>query len=404
MGQDDHPDTDHRAALRLQDDEEYTPSEHLQLGEPNFGEPFEFLEPSSAEHSENISEGVSSHRYQDGGEKPRNDEGVSDDDVTGPLESKRTLNVRLIKRPSPEGNDSPDWIKGIMTDWKNPIFPASEETPKALGLMSRKSEQRSRPWSDPDQSLRQVLRVYLTVKDLEAAVVLGQVDSKFVACVTQEQDNGPVLFLIDQHAMDERIRLEHYLKRFLDGRDLDPSQPDAANTVEVVTLEPGERILLSKREADLLLVSDVIEWLRVWGIVVQPVHASERDSTGKEYIQVDIVGVPRILHRKLTQNSELQDVLKEIIDDIALKGAPQKPDTTNKELFNGGNAWIGTMRACPRALLDLIASRACRAPLLRLGSIKNLGSSNSLLHRSAGYSPTRIDWKTFGALRNGGQP
>ena len=46
-------------------------------------------------------------------------------------------------------------------------------------------------------------------KDLANAKVLGQIDNKFIAIITQKN----FLMLLDQHAVDERIRLEKLLER-----------------------------------------------------------------------------------------------------------------------------------------------------------------------------------------------
>ena len=47
-------------------------------------------------------------------------------------------------------------------------------------------------------------------EDLINVKVLGQIDDKFIAIVTQ---NTNFLLLLDQHAVDERIRLETLLAR-----------------------------------------------------------------------------------------------------------------------------------------------------------------------------------------------
>ena len=47
-------------------------------------------------------------------------------------------------------------------------------------------------------------------EDLVNVKVLGQIDDKFIAIVTQ---NTNFLVLLDQHAVDERIRLEKLLAR-----------------------------------------------------------------------------------------------------------------------------------------------------------------------------------------------
>ena len=74
----------------------------------------------------------------------------------------------------------------------------------------------------------------LTREGLSRAQVLGQVDNKFVACLVagcaniDPNDSGystkkPTLILVDQHAADERVRVEVFLKElcssFVSGKD-----------------------------------------------------------------------------------------------------------------------------------------------------------------------------------------
>ncbi|KAG8788225.1 DNA mismatch repair protein [Serendipita sp. 397] len=354
IGHDESTDSDNIArkfVLDFHESGESSPIQHPLLDKSSYScEPLIINEPF-----ENSMGGLTDEVHQDDRSQLINDK-LKRNNVTGPPEGMYTQNVRLTRLS--EGNP-PDWIKGIMADWENPTFTTLEKAPKALVPPGGKSEQ-SRSGMDNKQSLKQMSRFDLSAKDLRTAEVLGQVDCKFVACVAQSQDNRPVLFLVDQHAMDERIRVEHYLKQLLGGRG--PNQPKGqlqAVTVEVARLEPIERILLSKREATLLLVDETMEWLHLWGIIVQATDVGERHS-GDEYVQIDVVGVPQVLHRKLTQHRELQDLFKDIIDDIALHGVPTRPDVTRKEPLSSEVSWMSAMKTCPRVLLDLTASRACR--------------------------------------------
>ncbi|KAJ1937856.1 DNA mismatch repair protein [Linderina pennispora] len=86
---------------------------------------------------------------------------------------------------------------------------------------------------------------------LQAAAVIGQADNKFIMC----QSNG-VLLAIDQHAADERIRLEH----FYSGLSAALAQisglgvRDTIAHVEGITLlMPPVQIVLSRHDCDTAL-------------------------------------------------------------------------------------------------------------------------------------------------------
>src|SRR4051812_32489121 len=78
-------------------------------------------------------------------------------------------------------------------------------------------------------------------KDIEQAEVIGQIDNKFIACklpCTQnidqdiekneivEQRPRNILVLVDQHAADERVRVEMLLKEFCESKQLDRMDKD----------------------------------------------------------------------------------------------------------------------------------------------------------------------------------
>ncbi len=108
-------------------------------------------------------------------------------------------------------------------------------------------------------------------KDIEQAKVIGQLDDKFIACklpCTQNIDQGidengivepkprNILVLVDQHAADERVRVEKLMKEFcefkrLERMDIEDNmeiQP-ATSFVETIQLKPSNKIVLTFREA-----------------------------------------------------------------------------------------------------------------------------------------------------------
>ncbi|CAK7268664.1 DNA mismatch repair protein [Sporothrix epigloea] len=104
---------------------------------------------------------------------------------------------------------------------------------------------------------------------LEMAKVIGQVDRKFVLirAVSGDEDtggaaSGPVLILIDQHAADERCRVEDLLKDYF----LRPSNSANANTLglaNTITLDRPLQFELATSEASLLERSQA--YLQHWG-------------------------------------------------------------------------------------------------------------------------------------------
>ena len=127
---------------------------------------------------------------------------------------------------------------------------------------------------------------------LGAARIIGQVDCKFVACTLPGDSTGegePVLVLIDQHAADERVRVERFLKELCNGA--------VQGGAESAMLDAKEGVVLTKDEAKLLQQHEVLQELRRWGFRVEPFAITE--SLNANWVQVDVLAVPALLRDKV---------------------------------------------------------------------------------------------------------
>jgi DNA mismatch repair protein MLH3 len=101
--------------------------------------------------------------------------------------------------------------------------------------------------------------------------VIGQVDGKFISCVLPIQDGSKQIIMIDQHAADERVRLEVLTKELFDSSNISsssnavPSQDRSVYIRETVRLDPPVKISMSLREA--LAAQRYKQEFARWGIV-----------------------------------------------------------------------------------------------------------------------------------------
>ncbi|KAG8470808.1 hypothetical protein KFE25_009229 [Diacronema lutheri] len=162
---------------------------------------------------------------------------------------------------------------------------------------------------------------------LRSAVVIGQVDSKWIAVTL-----GSALALIDQHAADERVQLERLLAVHLDADGL-PREPRS------VRLEPAERLALSAHE--LALLREHMRAVQLWGWQVRgdvSAAASARGGTGGDGHGLLLVGAPAVCSHVLRVPA-LAEYLA-LLDE--LRGCPSPP----------------------RAVLRAIISKACRSAIM----------------------------------------
>jgi len=154
----------------------------------------------------------------------------------------------------------------------------------------------------------------LSRDDLKEAVVINQVDSKFIASLLP---SGPVagdagyvsgapsqvpsrtLVLVDQHAADERVRVEWLQREICLGYLRD----DGAG-VERMIFDPPVPILLTRHEKLVLQRNDDIrELLARWGVEFAPIDdAGKRDDRSDDdsnYSQVMMTSIPEIVSHRV---------------------------------------------------------------------------------------------------------
>ena len=220
-------------------------------------------------------------------------------------------------------------------------------------------------------------------KALQTAKVITQVDQKFLACLLQI--SGPpstldpsavardrrLLFLIDQHAADERIRVERSLCDL--GRGfLANCRHETSTILDAIPLvvPPTETFILltaAERQALASLTAAQLALAR-WGISfdLPPTPSGEND------VQTRILTVPsivaeRLLGRKHLKEgpTELTELVKSYLAWLDEQGGAESVCKAAAAAAMAGDCgrvadWIGALRFCPREILDLIDSKACR--------------------------------------------
>ncbi|KAJ8771069.1 hypothetical protein K2173_023394 [Erythroxylum novogranatense] len=136
---------------------------------------------------------------------------------------------------------------------------------------------------------------------LDDAKVLQQVDKKFIPIVA-----GKALSLIDQHAADERIRLEELRQKVLSGQEKTITYLDAEE--ELVLPEMGFQLL-----------HNYAEQVRGWGWICNTEAQSAATFTKnlnllhQQPIAVTLIAVPRILGVNLSDR-DLLEFLQQLAD------------------------------------------------------------------------------------------
>lgn len=181
--------------------------------------------------------------------------------------------------------------------------------------------------------------IKLSKSDLLHIKVLGQADKKFIILKLLDTQK---MILIDQHAADERVKLEEMLR----------------NMKSVFTLEPTIPIQVNAKEFQLLTSKDIIENFRNWGIHFVPKTSvlssqqsrffSTEDTSPHFSEQKSVLYVTQLPKHVVDRSVTHPSVLKSIICDHLYWLLDQ-----SDELMKS--------KTCPHGLIEILKSRACRS-------------------------------------------
>lgn len=222
---------------------------------------------------------------------------------------------------------------------------------------------------------------------LRSAQVIAQVDRKFIACVLPEvlpssspsklsrdlTSGAGSLVLIDQHAADERLRVERFLEEI--GTGFLSTGTEGGGIPQTRT--PSMLLLLTPNE-HLQIVHDrsLLDAFARWGIQLRLPDVSP-ESTSSAPVQICVDAVPTLLVDRLEGKKtkgeveggvgreaprELAELVKSYLARLVATdhGRELEAVLRARPTGNGADEWLGALRFCPREMLDLINSKACR--------------------------------------------
>ncbi|KAL4782364.1 hypothetical protein BJX76DRAFT_291915 [Aspergillus varians] len=268
---------------------------------------------------------------------------------TGPINLTRVLDSR--KRPAsavPETQNM--WLKNLLDNWRNPVFGRSERPINALDTgfehdaSANTSAHSFHKQCKLDSFGVSKYRGKLRKRDLTTARVIGQVDRKFILVEMAPQADASSLVLIDQHAADERCRIESLSEGFFDR---------GSNRVQTVEVDP---MLIDIPAAEASLFSRQADFFRLWGIEYVVVQSPRSDKAS-----VSISTLPTLIaERCRTEPDQLISIIRAEIWKRSENGNARR----NSGHPGHGADWVGRLAGCPQGILDLLNSRACRTAIM----------------------------------------
>ncbi|KAJ5745451.1 hypothetical protein N7520_010633 [Penicillium odoratum] len=288
-----------------------------------------------------------------------------------------TFSIPNLPRPGDQETSSPKaWVENLLKTWDNPTFARTELPLPSFGLET--------DYSNLTTLSRNCLHDILTLEasqvakfkgklqrqSLERATIIAQVDQKYILARLEAAPSSgtheTALVLIDQHAADERCRIEHLFEEMFISTE-SPYQTEV-RTVEINPIA----FKISSTEATLF--QKYSSFFQDWGIKYTIYEMSGSDSTVLVHLLPALIAercrlepgmVVDLLRREIWTNEE--SGRKPLPPGIAsANGHGHGVDFDHEPVLRepAPHPWVQKMSGCPQGIFDLLNSRACRGAIM----------------------------------------
>lgn len=258
---------------------------------------------------------------------------------------------RVSNRGRPTSILSTDsWVGNVLKDWENPAFSRPEQPINSIdGRHGLETLHKCADLCGLDTVKISKFRGKLWKQHLEEAEVIAQVDRKFILAklAASPGDDTGVLVLIDQHAADERCRVEGLFEELFTG-DRGQVQTIAVDPI-VFQVPVTEKSLLQRHR----------RFFQSWGIG----YGVEQASTD---VCVSVHSLPALVaERCRTEPTLASDLIRREIWKREEHGNPPDQKTQIRHRSPGATVtWAERLSTCPQGLIDMMNSRACRTAIM----------------------------------------
>lgn len=290
------------------------------------------------------------------------DEGETAD----PKRRRQTLSCR---RPASNASRSA-WLGELLSTWENPVFKTTEpHIPSALSE-DNISSRLMQPfgcgtWLQGSSQVGPPIQGRVSKAALRSAEIIAQVDRKFIFAKVAYGVKGPhqiasLLLIIDQHAADERCRVESLMKSYFERMDNGTS---AAYIARSESLEQPLKFDITIRDATQL--ERTIAHFAHWGIYYHIMPISLIGNAGPRQIEVTKLP-PSIAERCRLEPRLLIELLRQEAWNTEAQShhGNSEKDTDTQDSEATTLHWITRFHGCPQGILDMINSRACRSSIM----------------------------------------
>ncbi|KAI4182772.1 MAG: hypothetical protein LQ346_006492 [Caloplaca aetnensis] len=289
------------------------------------------------------------------------------------------------------------WLSGFLKDWENPVFaPAMEQDIPRISyhgpILGASDPRHGRGHQcshlDPEKvfsSESLVLSTKLSKVKLGNARIISQVDKKFILLKTDTprqdatnptpgKDDQQVLFLIDQHAADERIRVEDLLIDLCTS----PSPETLCITASlkhkpaVATAFLPKPLCFQIKQQEHPMFTAHAQHFANWGILydLSLSEAGHTPSEGPHPCKITVKALPHVIAERCKFEPKLliellrREVWKRVEDGTRAVGPHVPASAAESSEHHSGSDWLTRISTCPQGILDMLNSRSCRSAIM----------------------------------------
>lgn len=289
--------------------------------------------------------------------------------------------LRMAHRSATTEPAKTPWLDDLLQTWNNPVFKPSEQVIQQMSLQGGLEDRQNhyprhnhthcspfdmqRAFNDAGSSSAR-----LSKDALRNAEIISQVDKKFIlvrmtgsSIGCEAQSTADVMVLIDQHAADERIRVESLLSDLCSPVHGDThlsyqSTLGLSSSVEFVILEKPLQFAISSHEHTQF--KTFAANLAAWGILYDTSSPSPEKKMTEVMYKLSVTALPpTILERCKTDPQLLIAFLRSAVWKYV-----DSPPLVPTAPIDQQTSWVKKIATCPPGLVDMINSRACRSAIM----------------------------------------
>lgn len=276
------------------------------------------------------------------------------------------------------------WIENLLREWKNPTFARTELPVPSIDVGTHLEPGKAshgclQAIGSIDATQVAKFEGKLQRQRLAAAKIIAQVDQKFILAKMEstsvQTSEECVLVLIDQHAADERCRVE----RLFEEMFIQHGTATLARKVHTTEMVP---IVFEVSSTEASLFRKYLNFFEEWGIH----YCVESQLDHGEIISIQALPtliaercrlepnlVVDLLRREIWTNEEENIKSSKAMNrkkSIAGYSASSQSDIhesfpkTMAGSSHAPHSWVQKMNGCPKGIFDLLNSRACRGSIM----------------------------------------